>query len=155
MVAVIDELPYIIENDPGFEGTLQAAWDQRLQNGGVLLIVVGSDLMMIEALLTYGRPLYQRVDVQKQVQPLNVAEVADLLGASATEAFDTYLITGGFPKVVAARAEHRTRRDFLEAACEDEAHPLIFNPEWRGRSEEQSDQIRGKRLGIQQERLVQ
>lgn len=126
VVVVIDELPYIIENDPGFEGTLQAAWDQRLQNGGMLLIVVGSDLMMMEALLTYGRPLYQRVDVQRQVQPLNVAEVADLLDVSATEAFDTYLITGGFPKVVAARAEHGTRRDFLEAACEDEAHPLVF-----------------------------
>lgn len=126
VVVVIDELPYLIKNDPGFEGTLQAAWDHKLQHSEVLLIVVGSDLTLMEALTTYGRPLYQRVDVQKQIHPLNVAELADLLELPATEAFDNYLVTGGFPRVVAARAEHRSRREFLEAACEDEAHPLVF-----------------------------
>lgn len=124
-VVVIDELPYIIDNDPGFEGTLQAAWDHKIQHTGMLLIVVGSDLAMMEALTTYGRPLYQRV-VPKQVEPLNPAEVADLLGVDATEAIDTYLMTGGFPKVVAARTEHASRRGFLEAATSDEAHPLVF-----------------------------
>lgn len=124
-VVVLDELPYLVENDPGFEGTLQAAWDHKLQHAGILLIAVGSDLSMMDALTTYGRPLYQRA-VPKQVEPLNPSEVAALLDVGAREAFDTYLMTGGFPKVVAARAEHGSRREFLEAATVDEAHPLVF-----------------------------
>lgn len=124
-VVVLDELPYLVEHDPGFEGTLQAAWDHKLQHVGLLLIVVGSDLAMMEALTSYGRPLYQRA-IPKQVEPLNPAEVADLLGVGATEALDTYLMTGGFPKVVAARTEQSSRSDFLEVAMSDEAHPLVF-----------------------------
>jgi uncharacterized protein len=124
-VVVLDELPYLVENDPGFEGTLQAAWDNKLQHAGIMLVVVGSDLAMMEALTTYGRPLYQRA-IPKLVEPLNPAEVADLLAVDATEALDTYLMTGGFPKVVAARSEHANRKAFLAAATADEAHPLVF-----------------------------
>lgn len=124
-VVVLDELPYLVENDPGFEGTLQAAWDHKFQHTGILLIVVGSDLAMMEALTTYGRPLYQRT-IPKQVEPLNPAEVADLLAVDATEALDTYLMTGGFPKVVAARTEHASCKQFLATATSDEAHPLVF-----------------------------
>ncbi|HEX9889710.1 MAG TPA: DUF234 domain-containing protein [Nitriliruptorales bacterium] len=123
---VIDELPYLINNDGSFEATLQAAWDHKLQSAGILLILVGSDLAMMQALTTYGRPLYNRVDTQRVVDPLNPAEVGDLLRVDATEALDTYLMTGGFPKVVAARAEHDGRREFLQAATLDEAHPLVY-----------------------------
>lgn len=129
MVVVFDEFPYLTANDPSLEATLQAAWDHTLQHLGILLIVVGSDLAMMEALATYGRPLYQRIDVQRQIDPLNVAEVGDLLAVDPKAAFDTYLMTGGFPKVVAARAEHGTDKKFLRAAVEDEAHPLIFTGE--------------------------
>lgn len=125
-VIVFDELPYLIGNDPSFEATLQAAWDHKLQHAGILLIVIGSDLHMMEALGSYDRPLYQRIDVQRQIHPLHVAEVADLLDASPVDAFDTYLITGGFPKVVASRAEHTTTPSFLAAAMQDEAHPLVY-----------------------------
>lgn len=125
-VVVIDELPYLIENDDSFEATLQAAWDHRLQHTGILLIVVGSDLSMMDAITSYGRPLYQRIDVQRQIRPLNVAEVGALLEVDPTTAFDTYLMIGGFPKVVASRAEHPDIQSFLETAMEDEAHPLVF-----------------------------
>lgn len=126
VVVVIDEFPYLIDNDPSLEATLQAAWDQSLQHTGVLLVIVGSDLAMMEAMASYGRPLYQRIDRQLQIDPLNPAEVGDLLGASPTEAFDTYLVTGGFPKVVASRAEHGTDAEFLRVALSDDAHPLVF-----------------------------
>jgi hypothetical protein len=124
-VVVLDELPYLVANDSGFEGTLQAAWDHKFQHTGVMLIVVGSDLAMMEALTGYGRPLYQRA-IPKSVEPLNPAEVADLLGCDATDALDNYLMVGGLPKVVAARAEHSSRARFLAAATSDEAHPLVF-----------------------------
>jgi uncharacterized protein len=125
-VVVLDEFPYLVAQDPSIEATLQAAWDHRLQHTGILLVLVGSDLAMMEALSTYGRPLYQRIDAQLQVDPLNVADVGALLGVDTTTAIDTYLMTGGFPKVVAERIEHASSREFLRAAVEDEAHPLVF-----------------------------
>lgn len=126
VVVVIDELPYLIDNDASFEATLQSVWDHRLQHAPILLIVVGSDLAMMEALTSYGRPLYSRVDTELRVDPLTVADVGELLNVDAVEAFDTYLVTGGFPKIVAARAEHSSRRSFLDTAMTDEAHPLVF-----------------------------
>ena len=124
-VVVLDEFPYLLERDPGLEGTLQAAWDHDLQHTGILLVIVGSDVSMMEALTTYGRPLYQRA-VPRQLEPLDPAEVAELLGLDPTEALDTYLMTGGFPKIVAERGEHASREAFLAAATADEAHPLVF-----------------------------
>lgn len=126
VVVVIDELPYLIDNDPSFEATLQAAWDHKLQHTGILLIVIGSDIHMMEALGSYGRPLYQRIDKQRQIHPLSVADVAQLLDAGPVDAFDTYLMTGGFPKVVACRAEHTSTAAFLDAAMQDDAHPLVY-----------------------------
>jgi uncharacterized protein len=125
-VVVLDEFPYLVGKDPSIEATLQAAWDHQLQHAGILLILVGSDLAMMEAIGTYGRPLYQRLDAQRQIDPLNVTEVGDLLDVDGTTAFDTYLMTGGFPKVVAARTEHGSTPEFLRAAVEDDAHPLVF-----------------------------
>lgn len=124
-VVVLDELSYLVQADPAFEATLQAAWDHKLQHTGLLLIVVGSDLAMMEALTSHGRPLYQRA-VPKQVAPLNAAEVGEVLGVDAVTAIDAYLMTGGFPKVVASRVEHPDQRSFLEAAARDEAHPLVY-----------------------------
>ncbi|MDT8437044.1 MAG: ATP-binding protein [Gemmatimonadota bacterium] len=126
IVVVLDEFPYLVERDSSLEATLQAAWDHTLQRRAILLIVVGSDLSMMEAIAGYGRPLYQRIDVQRRVTPLSPPETADLLGQEPHEALDTYLVTGGFPKIVAARADHASDRAFLAAACSDEAHPLVF-----------------------------
>ncbi|WP_165367558.1 ATP-binding protein [Phytoactinopolyspora endophytica] len=125
-VLVIDELPYILRNDASFEATLQAAWDHRLQQKRILLIVVGSDLAMMEALTSYGRPLYSRVDTELRVDPLNVADAAELLDLEPAKAFDTYLMTGGFPKVLASRADHQSAQSFLAEAVSDEAHPLVY-----------------------------
>lgn len=129
IVVVLDELPYLTRNDPSLEATLQAVWDHRLQYTDILLIVIGSDLNLMAALGTYDRPLYQRIDVQRQIQPLDVAAVAELLGTDPVDSIDTALVTGGFPKVVAARAEHPSTASFLTAAVQDEAHPLIYTGE--------------------------
>lgn len=48
-VVVLDEMPYLIASDPGFEGTLQKVFDRELSRRPVLLICVGSDLAMMEA----------------------------------------------------------------------------------------------------------
>ena len=77
-VVVLDEVPYLIAADDRFEGTLQRAFDRELASKRVLLIGIGSDLAMMEALNDYGRPFHQRA-TEMVVPPLTPAEVAELL----------------------------------------------------------------------------
>jgi AAA+ ATPase superfamily predicted ATPase len=95
-IIVIDEVPYLIDSVPGFESILQRAWDTQLSRKPVLLILVGSDLAMMEALNQYDRPFHQR-GREMVVGPLNPLDLANLLGLKPAEAFDAYLITGGLP----------------------------------------------------------
>ncbi len=53
-VVILDEMPYLIANDAGFEGTLQKLFDRDLSRRPVLLLCIGSDLAMMEALNEYG-----------------------------------------------------------------------------------------------------
>lgn len=55
-VVVLDEMPYLVREDPSFEGTLQKAFDRTLSKLPGLLILIGSDIAMMEQLDTYGRP---------------------------------------------------------------------------------------------------
>jgi uncharacterized protein len=97
-IVVLDEVPYLMDSDPGFEGVLQSVWDRILSRKPVLLILVGSDLSMMEALNAYGRPFHQR-GAPMVLEPLNPAEVGAMLELSPSEAFDAYLISGGLPLV--------------------------------------------------------
>src|SRR5512139_1223278 len=49
-IAVLDEVPWLMEQDNEFEGALQTVWDRHLSAKPVLLILVGSDLSVMEAL---------------------------------------------------------------------------------------------------------
>jgi len=111
-IVVLDELPYLMDPDGAFESVLQRSWDRELSRKPVLLVLVGSDLSMMEALTSYGRPFYQR-GTQLRVGPLNPADVAAMAGLPAAEAFDAALVTGGLP-IICARWRHgEDTRSFL------------------------------------------
>ncbi len=100
VVVVLDELPYLTGSDPAFESVLQRVWDHVLQGRPVMLVVVGSDLATMEALSSYGRPLYGRVRLERVVLPFNLAEVAGMLDLAAIDAVDAFLTVGGLPRVL-------------------------------------------------------
>src|SRR5262249_46924006 len=52
-IAVLDEVPWLVEQDREFEGALQTVWDRHLSAKPVLLVLVGSDLSVMEALQSY------------------------------------------------------------------------------------------------------
>ncbi len=66
----------------------------------MLLVLIGSDLSMMEALNSYGCPFHQR-GREMVLGPLNPAEVGRMLGLDPTEAFDAALVTGGLPLICA------------------------------------------------------
>lgn len=127
-IVVIDELPYLTARDPSLEGTLQKVFDRELSRRPVLLIGIGSDLAMMEALNDYGRPFHQRA-TEMVVPPLNPAEVGAMLHLAPADAFDAYLVTGGLPLVCAEWQAGTSLWDYLEEALGDPTSALLVSGE--------------------------
>lgn len=123
-IVVIDELPYLLAGDPALEGALQRVWDRDVSRVPMLLVVVGSDLSIMEMLGTYDRPLYQRMR-EMVVEPFTIAEIAEMLGLTAAGAFDAYCVLGGFPTVADSWGRSETLEGFLRAQLADPTSPLV------------------------------
>ncbi|MEU0480061.1 ATP-binding protein [Streptosporangium sp. NPDC006013] len=123
-IVVLDEVPWLIEQDGEFEGALQTAWDRYLSARPILLILVGSDLSVMESLQEYGRPFFGRA-AHMTLRPLALQDVADMTGLPAADAVDALLITGGFPEVVRSWERGMSRIDFLRDSLANPLSPLL------------------------------
>ncbi|MCP2638098.1 DUF234 domain-containing protein [Microbacterium sp. HD4P20] len=108
VVVVLDEFPWMAGGDASslanLEGILQSSWDRTLSKLPVLLILIGSDIAVMEQLGQHDRPLYGRF--QPLVVPsLNPGEVAQgMAGAASIDVWDAYLLTGGYPRLLSSLA---------------------------------------------------
>ena len=127
-VVIIDEVPYLMERVDAFEGILQRAWDRELSRKPVLLVLIGSDLSMMEALSSYGRPFHQR-GKEMVLGPLNPAEVGEMLQLAPAEAFDAALVTGGLPMICAAWRQGADLWQFLASELANPASPILVSAE--------------------------
>ncbi|MET7474193.1 ATP-binding protein [Streptomyces sp. NPDC005648] len=123
-IAVIDEVPWLMEGDGEFEGALQTVWDRYLSAKPVLLILVGSDMAVMESLQSHGRPFFGRA-AKMTVRPLHLADVQAMTGLGAADAVDALLITGGFPEIVQSWRPGTCRADFLEESMGNPLSPLL------------------------------
>ena len=114
--------------DSAAEGALQSVWDRFLSKKPVLLIVIGSDLAMMEHLNTYGRPFHQR-GVEMVLDPLSPLNVQTMLGLSAADAIDAFLITGGLPIICQSWRHAASRTEFLADAFNNAESSLIVSGE--------------------------
>lgn len=148
-IVVLDEYPWAREADPALDGALQVAWDRQLEDLPVLLVLVGSDISVMAALGSYAQPPKLggssapagKVDEgrgetgrakarcgrvrEMVVGPLGVGDVAGALdGWEDVQSIDAGLVTGGFPRLVAAASSHTDARAFVEASLVDEHSEL-------------------------------
>jgi uncharacterized protein len=127
-IVVLDELPWLAEQDERFDGMLQASWDRLIAGKPVLLLLLGSDIHMMERLTGYDRPFFGRAD-NLTLGPLNVLETGRALGLDPGGAIDARLITGGLPGIIRTWPHGATPMDFLERECCDPAAPVFGIPE--------------------------
>jgi AAA+ ATPase superfamily predicted ATPase len=128
VVVVLDELPWLAEQDEIFDGALQTAWDRLLSSRPVLLLLLGSDLHMMERLTAYDRPFFGRAD-NLLLGPLNPAEVGEALGLQSADAIDAHLLSGGLPGILRAWPNAVPALEFAARECADPASPLFGVPE--------------------------
>jgi hypothetical protein len=127
-IVVLDELPWVAEQDDLFDGALQTAWDRLLSQRPVLLLLLGSDLHMMERLTAYDRPFFGRAD-NLLLGPLNPADVSAALSLGAADAIDAHLMSGGLPGILRAWPEGLAALPFAERECDDPSSPLFGVPE--------------------------
>lgn len=127
-IVVLDEVPWLAEQDELFDGALQTAWDRLLSTCPTLLLLLGSDVHMMERLTAYDRPFFGRSD-NLVLGPLNPMEVAGATGLAAADAIDAYLISGGLPGILRSWPHGTPPLTYVEAECADPASPLFGVPE--------------------------
>ncbi|MFD6156716.1 ATP-binding protein [Nocardia sp. NPDC060256] len=125
-VVVMDELPYLMDPAGAFESVLQRTWDRELSRKPVLLILIGSDLAMMHALTSYGRPFHQR-GTEMRLGPLNPNDVATMTGLEPAAAFDATLVTGGLPVICARWRSGEDIWEFLSRELADPVSPLVVS----------------------------
>ncbi|MCP2343153.1 AAA family ATPase [Actinomadura rupiterrae] len=127
-IVVLDEVPWLAEQDALFDGALQTAWDRLLSSRPVLLLLLGSDLHMMERLTAYDQPFFGRAD-NLVLGPLNVADVGAALGLDAADAVDAHLVSGGLPGIVRAWPHSAPALEFLRGEAGDPGVAVFGVPE--------------------------
>lgn len=127
-LVVIDELPFLMDQVEAFESILQRVWDRYLLNKPVLLLLIGSDLSMMEALNSYERPFFQR-GAPMVLGPLDPAEIGEMLDLGPSEAFDAALVTGGLPLICSEWEPGASLWDFLGQSLSNPISAMIVSAE--------------------------
>jgi AAA+ ATPase superfamily predicted ATPase len=74
-IVVIDEFPFLIEEDESLPSRIQRVWDVELQETGMTLVLVGSSISVMEdKVLSGSAPLYGRRTATIDLEPLGVPD---------------------------------------------------------------------------------
>ena len=97
-ILILDELPYAAEADPAMLSALQHAWDHHFKSSKLILVLCGSQVHTMEALLSHQSPLFGRMTGQWHLQPLTFSNLREFLPDwSVEERVAAYAIVGGVP----------------------------------------------------------
>ena len=98
-VVVVDEFPFLIEEDESLTSRIQRVWDLHLAETGMTLVLVGSSISVMEdKVLSGSAPLYGRRTATIDLEPLTTADARQFFPAyDAETAVMAWSIYGGTP----------------------------------------------------------
>lgn len=99
-IVVLDEFPYLVEQDESLPSVLQALFDHELDDSAATIVLVGSSIsMMEEAALLGNSPLYGRSSLKLDIRqlPFDAAMAFFDDSYTATEQVMTWGVFGGVP----------------------------------------------------------
>ncbi|MCX5733275.1 MAG: ATP-binding protein [candidate division NC10 bacterium] len=100
LLLILDEYPYLVENNPATSSLFQKGWDETLQRLPLTLVLCGSSMAMMESeTLAHRTPLYGRRTGDLLVRPLDFAGVRQFLPKRRpfAHAVEAYAVLGGMP----------------------------------------------------------
>ncbi|OIB58093.1 ATP-binding protein [Natrialba sp. SSL1] len=97
-VVVIDEFPYLIEENGSLPSYIQAFVDEQLQHTDSMLVLCGSSVSVMESeVLGHESPLYGRRTGQIDLQPFSFQQAREVILYDIGDAIRSYSVTGGTP----------------------------------------------------------
>ncbi|KAB7514980.1 AAA family ATPase [Halosegnis rubeus] len=98
LVVVIDEFPYLVEENDSLPSYVQAFVDQELDGTDSMLVLCGSSVSTMESeILGHESPLYGRRTAQLDVTPFSFQQAREVISYDFRDAVRSYAVTGGTP----------------------------------------------------------
>jgi len=136
-IVVIDEFPFLIQDDDALPSRIQRVWDLTLQETAMTLVLVGSSIsVMEENVLSGSAPLYGRRTATIDLAPLSVADARQFFPAYDPEtAIAAWSIYGGTPYYLQTMDPNEPLRVNVQASILSERGLLYSEPEFLLRTE--------------------
>ncbi|TYT61720.1 ATP-binding protein [Natrialba swarupiae] len=136
-VVVIDEFPFLIDQDESLPSRLQRVWDMELQETGMTLVLVGSSIsVMEEKVLSGSAPLYGRRTETIDLKPLSVADARQFFpGYDPETAITAWSIYGGTPYYLQTIDTDQELEQNVQQSILSERGLLYSEPEFLLRTE--------------------
>lgn len=101
---IIDEFPYIIEENPSVKSILQHTIDHSFKNKNIFFILCGSSVSIMENdIMGRKSPLYDRQTATLEIKPFDYLEASEFFpNYSNQEKLIAYGILGGIPRYLEA-----------------------------------------------------
>jgi AAA+ ATPase superfamily predicted ATPase len=107
LVVVLDEVPYLTASTPGFASVVQAVWDHLPAGTQLTLVLCGSAIGMMEAMIGAGGALRGRPTLTLRLSPIEPVPARAFLGELEPAAFlEAYAACGGYPLHLRAWDQH-------------------------------------------------
>lgn len=98
VLLIIDEFTYLFAKEPGIMSLLQRIIDSQLVSSNIALILSGSQIGMIEDVISYKKPLYGRTTFRLKIRPFDYSDSAKFYpGFSNEDRIRAYGVFGGIP----------------------------------------------------------
>jgi len=100
VLLIIDEFTYLFSKEPGVQSVLQGIIDD-LVSYDIALVLSGSQVGMIEDVISYRKPLYGRTTFKIKLEPFDYYDSARFYpGYPVEDKIRTYAVFGGIPYVL-------------------------------------------------------
>jgi AAA+ ATPase superfamily predicted ATPase len=107
LVVVLDEVPYLTASTQGFASVVQAVWDHLPAGTRLTLVLCGSAIGMMEAMIGGGGALRGRPTLTLRLSPIEPVPARAFLPKLGPAAFlEAYAACGGYPLHLRAWDQH-------------------------------------------------
>jgi AAA+ ATPase superfamily predicted ATPase len=97
-VVVIDEFPYLFEENDSVPSYVQGFVDEQLQETDAMFVLCGSSVSTMDSeVLGHESPLYGRRTGQLDLQPFSFEQARAVIDYDTETAIQSYAVTGGTP----------------------------------------------------------
>jgi len=136
-VVVVDEFPFLVEEDDSLPSRIQRVWDTELQYTATTLVLIGSSISVMEdEVLAGNSPLYGRRTATIDLKPLSARDAREFFpGEDADTAVKTWAVYGGTPYYLQTIDPDQSLAENVQRSILSEQGLLYAEPEFLLRTE--------------------